>query len=75
MGARGRQSGRGAAVWSMAYPIFHWGFTGWALYCLPAVAVAYAYHVRGVELADPERRLRAGDRALGAPLSRATSST
>lgn len=37
-----------ALRWATAYPIFHWGFTGWALYCLPAVAVAYAYHVRGV---------------------------
>ncbi len=37
-----------ALQWAMAYPIFHWGFTGWALYCLPAIAVAYAYHVRGV---------------------------
>ncbi|MEQ9450731.1 MAG: BCCT family transporter [Pseudomonadales bacterium] len=37
-----------ALQWASAYPIFHWGFTGWALYCLPAVAVAYAYHVRGV---------------------------
>lgn len=37
-----------ALQWATAYPIFHWGFTGWALYCLPAVAVAYAYHVRGV---------------------------
>ncbi len=38
-----------ALSWAAAYPIFHWGFTGWALYCLPAVAVAYAYHVRGVQ--------------------------
>lgn len=37
-----------ALQWALAYPIFHWGFTGWALYCLPAIAVAYAYHVRGV---------------------------
>ena len=21
-----------------AYPHFHWGFTGWAIYCLPAIA-------------------------------------
>ena len=34
--------------WATAYPIYHWGFTGWALYCLPAIAIAYAYHVRGV---------------------------
>jgi BCCT family betaine/carnitine transporter len=38
-----------ALQWAAAYPLFHWGFTGWALYCLPAVAVAYAYHVRGVQ--------------------------
>lgn len=37
-----------ALQWAASYPIFHWGFTGWALYCLPAIAVAYAYHVRGV---------------------------
>ena len=37
-----------ALHWAVAYPVFHWGFTGWALYCLPAIAVAYAYHVRGV---------------------------
>ena len=24
------------------YPIFHWAFTGWAIYCLPAVAFAFA---------------------------------
>ena len=37
-----------ATRWSMAYPIFHWGFIGWALYCLPGVAIAYAYHVRRI---------------------------
>ena len=25
-----------------SYPHFHWGFTGWAIYCLPAVAFAVA---------------------------------
>ncbi len=34
-----------ALGWATAYPLFHWGFTGWALYCLPSVAIAYAYHV------------------------------
>jgi len=34
-----------ALLWATAYPLFHWGITGWALYCLPAVAIAYAYHV------------------------------
>ena len=36
-----------ALAWATAYPLFHWGFTGWALYCLPGVAIAYAYHVAG----------------------------
>jgi len=36
-----------ALGWATAYPLFHWGFTGWALYCLPGVAIAYTYHVRG----------------------------
>lgn len=34
-----------ALLWATAYPLFHWGITGWSLYCLPAVAIAYAYHV------------------------------
>ena len=37
-----------ATRWATAYPIFHWGFIGWALYCLPGVAIAYAYHVRRI---------------------------
>ena len=37
-----------AIEWIASYGIFHWGFTGWALYCLPAVALSYAYHVRGI---------------------------
>ena len=38
-----------ALNWATSYPIFHWGFTGWALYCLPGIASAYAYHVRKVD--------------------------
>jgi len=34
-----------AIQWAMSYPIFHWGLAGWAFYCLPAVAMAHAYHV------------------------------
>ncbi len=37
-----------ALRWASSYPIFHWGFTGWALYCLPGIASAYAYHVRKI---------------------------
>jgi len=32
--------------WAATYGIFHWGPTGWAIYCLPAVALAHAYFVR-----------------------------
>ena len=37
-----------ALEWAVSYGMFHWGFTGWAFYCLPAVAISYAYHVRGI---------------------------
>lgn len=35
-----------AAHWAATYPLFHWGFTAWAIYCLPALPLAYAFHVR-----------------------------
>ena len=45
----GLSPGSSAAIeWAASYGIFHWGFTGWAFYCLPAVAIAYAYHVRQI---------------------------
>jgi BCCT family betaine/carnitine transporter len=37
-----------AAEWAASYGIFHWSFTGWALYCLPSLAIAYVYHVKGL---------------------------
>jgi len=38
-----------ALRWAGSYPIFHWGIMGWAFYCLPGVAIAYSYYVRGVK--------------------------
>ncbi|MFZ5643760.1 MAG: BCCT family transporter [Bacillota bacterium] len=35
-----------AAGFSLAYGIFHWGLTPWALFALPAIAFSYIYHVR-----------------------------
>jgi BCCT family betaine/carnitine transporter len=35
-----------AAEWASTYGLFHWGFTAWAIYCLPAVAIAYPYYSR-----------------------------
>ncbi len=49
-----------AMRWASSYPIFHWGLIGWALYCLPGVAIAYAYHVRGM----PALRLSAACEAV-----------
>lgn len=37
-----------AAEWASTYGIFHWGFTGWAFYALPAVAIGHAYYVRKI---------------------------
>jgi BCCT family betaine/carnitine transporter len=34
-----------AAEWGSTYGMFHWGFTAWAFYCLPALAIAYPYYV------------------------------
>lgn len=56
-----------AANWAATYPLFHWGFTAWAIYCFPAVILAYAFHVRRrgtLRLSDACRGI-IGDRADG----------
>ncbi|WP_222850152.1 BCCT family transporter [Allosaccharopolyspora coralli] len=56
-----------AADWAGAYPMFHWGITAWALFCLPAIALSYGYHVRKhrtLRLSDACRGV-IGDRADG----------
>ncbi len=35
-----------AAEWASTYGIFHWGFSAWAFYCLPTIAIAYPYYVK-----------------------------
>jgi BCCT family betaine/carnitine transporter len=37
-----------AIEWSASYGLFHWGLTGWALFCLPTLAIAYPYYVRKI---------------------------
>lgn len=49
-----------AIEWAASYGLFHWGPTGWAIQCLPALAIAYAYYVRKV----PYLRLSTGCSAL-----------
>ncbi len=35
-----------AQQWASTYGLFHWGFSAWAIYCLPALAIAYPYYKR-----------------------------
>ena len=42
-----------AREWAATYGIFHWGFSAWCIYCLPAVAIAYPYYQRKI----PQLRL------------------
>ena len=37
-----------AIEWAGAYGLFHWGIGAWAVYALPAVAIAYPYYVQKV---------------------------
>jgi BCCT family betaine/carnitine transporter len=36
--------------------MFHWGPVGWAIFCLPTIAIAYAFYMRG----EPHLRLSSG---------------
>ena len=35
-----------AATWATAYGAFHWGPIAWSIYLVPALPIAYFYHVR-----------------------------
>ncbi|MGB7904949.1 MAG: BCCT family transporter [Steroidobacteraceae bacterium] len=37
-----------AIEWAAGYGLFHWGITGWAIFCLPTIAIAYPYYVRKI---------------------------
>jgi BCCT family betaine/carnitine transporter len=39
-----------AQEWASTYGLFHWGFTAWAFYCLPAIAIAYPYYTRKLQV-------------------------
>ena len=39
-----------AIEWASTYGLFHWGLTAWAFYCLPAIAIAYPYYVRKMNI-------------------------
>lgn len=35
-----------AAEWALPYVMFHWGLNGWPIFCLPGLAIGYAYHIK-----------------------------
>ena len=39
--------------WAVAYGMFHWGFSAWGTYAIPALAIAYTFHVRKSALLRP----------------------
>ncbi|MBD8006783.1 BCCT family transporter [Bacillus norwichensis] len=49
-----------AAEWASTYGIFHWGFMGFSIYCLPTIALAYALYVKKI----PSLRLSSACRGV-----------
>ena len=39
-----------AQGWASTYGLFHWGVTAWAFYCLPAIAIAYPYYTKKLDV-------------------------
>jgi BCCT family betaine/carnitine transporter len=56
-----------AAHWAAMYGLFHWGPMAWALYCMPALPIAYAFHNRKIPFLRISQACRGviGDRADG----------
>jgi BCCT family betaine/carnitine transporter len=56
-----------AAHWAAMYGLFHWGPLAWALYCVPALPIAYAFHNRKIPFLRISQACRGviGDRADG----------
>lgn len=49
-----------AADWSLSYAFFHWGFTAWAIYCIPCLPIAYAFYNKKI----PNLRISASCRGI-----------
>lgn len=39
-----------ALAWASTYGLFHWGPVAWSIYLVPAVPIAYFYHVRNIKV-------------------------
>jgi BCCT family betaine/carnitine transporter len=56
-----------AADWAAMYGMYHWGPLAWALYCIPALPIAYSFHNRKIPFLRISQACRGviGDRADG----------
>ncbi len=56
-----------AAHWAAMYGMYHWGPSAWAVYCVPALSVAYAFHVKKIPFLRISQACRGviGDHADG----------
>jgi BCCT family betaine/carnitine transporter len=56
-----------AADWAAMYGLYHWGPLAWAIYCLPALPIAYAFHNRKIPFLRISQACRGviGERADG----------
>lgn len=56
-----------AAEWAAMYGMFHWGPMAWALYSVPALTIAYAFHNRKIPFLRISQACRGviGERADG----------
>lgn len=46
--------------WANTYGLFHWGFSAWAIYCIPTIPIAYAVFARR----EPSLRISTSCRAI-----------
>lgn len=49
----GKEKTANMVAFASTYGMFHWGFTGWAIYCLPTLPIGYMFFVRK----NPQLRL------------------
>lgn len=49
----GKEQTPNMVAFASTYGLFHWGFTGWAIYCLPTLPIGYMFFVRK----NPQLRL------------------
>ncbi len=61
-----------AIKWASAYGIFHWGPLAWSIYLVPALPIAYFYHVRKIKALKLSEAMAPviGERNVNGPLGK-----